>query len=271
MSASGFPDKKLLIQLPSVPCRFVKLTIVGSGTGVPREDRGSPAYLLAFAASRVLVDSGPGTLRQLACAGVSINDITHIFYTHCHPDHTLDFGAFLFASKSLALLRHKNLTVVGPKGFLEFYEKWKNLYGTWIQPDTYKLEILEMLNSEKSFDDFTVQSKEMVHIYFSVGYRFTEHGRSVVLSGDTDYHEGIVELGKGADILLLECSLPDDMRCPGHLTPALCGRIAREANPKKLVLSHFYPTCDKTDIKTAVSKEWDGEIALATDFMEFVV
>lgn len=249
----------------------MKLTILGSGTGVPREDRGSPAYLLTFAKSKALVDSGPGALRQLVKTGVSVNDVTHIFYTHCHPDHTLDFGAFLFAAKNLGSIRHNNLVVVGPKGFLEFHEKWKNLYSTWIQPDTYKLEILEMLNSEKSFEDFTVQSKEMVHIYFSVGYRFSENGKSLVLSGDTDYHEGIVELGRSADILLLECSLPDDMRWPGHLTPALCGRIAREAGPKKLVLSHFYPACDKTDVKTAVSKEWDGEIVLATDFMEFSV
>ena len=42
-----------------------EVIVIGSGTGVPSLNRASPAILLKTKNTFVLLDSGPGTLRQL--------------------------------------------------------------------------------------------------------------------------------------------------------------------------------------------------------------
>ena len=54
---------------------------------------------MQIGASRLLFDSGPGTMRRLLEAQTTIFDITHIFYSHFHPDHTGEFVPFIFATK----------------------------------------------------------------------------------------------------------------------------------------------------------------------------
>ncbi|MFH0867715.1 MAG: MBL fold metallo-hydrolase, partial [Candidatus Woesearchaeota archaeon] len=79
------------------------------------------------------------------------------------------------------------------------------------------------------------------------------------------YCNEIIETSKNADLLILECSFPDKEE--DHLTPSLCGKIATKAKVKKLVLTHFYPECDKVDVKKQCSKEYNGKIIVAKDFM----
>ena len=98
---------------------------------------------------------------------------------------------------------------------------------------------------------------------FSV--RIEYNNKSIVYSGDTDYSDEIIKISKNADLLILECSFP--YKTEGHLTPSLCGRIAANANAKKLVLTHMYPECDKVDMKKLCGKEFSGKIVLAKDFM----
>ena len=81
--------------------------------------------------------------------------------------------------------------------------------------------------------------------------------------------EEMIDLGKEVDLMILECSTPDEMKLPGHLTPSACGKLAQKAGCRKLCLTHFYPTCDLKDIRTKCSSEYDGELFLAEDLMEF--
>ena len=110
-----------------------------------------------------------------------------------------------------------------------------------------------------------VKSIKSRHTKNSVSYRIEHNNKSIIYSGDTDYSNEIIKISKNADLLILECSFP--YKAEGHLTPSLCGKIAAKANVKKLVLTHFYPECDKVDIKKQCGKEFNGKIVLAKDFM----
>jgi ribonuclease BN (tRNA processing enzyme) len=104
----------------------------------------------------------------------------------------------------------------------------------------------------------------------SRGYRFeSSSGKAVVLSGDTDYCQGMIELGQGADLMILECATPEEEKLPGHLVPSLAGKLAKEADCKKLCLTHFYPPCDLDVIRESVSTIYGGELFLARDLMQF--
>jgi len=71
--------------------------------------------------------------------------------------------------------------------------------------------------------------------------------------------------------LILECSLPDGMEVEGHLTPSLAGKLADMANVRKVVLTHFYPECLKTDIETQCRKTFSGDLILGKDLLEISI
>src|SRR4030043_254397 len=185
--------------------KMAELILLGSGTGVPSLKRGSPGLVVVTEGSRILIDSGPATLRRMLEVGLTYQDMDLLLYTHIPPDHVSDLVPFLFASKYSDLPRKRDLLCVGGPGFRRYFNKIKKVYGSWIASDV--------------------------------------------------------------DLLVLECSFPNDKKVEGHLTPSLAGRIALESRCKKLLLVHFYPVCDQTDILKECRDVYSGEIILGEVLM----
>ncbi len=250
----------------------MELIIIGSGTAIPTLKRASPSIFLKIANKNLLIDSGSGTIRRLLEAPIDYLQIDYLFYTHLHPDHTIDFASFLFAYKNPANLREKDLRVIGPVGFKKFYEQLISLYGDWIIPQSYNLILTEVWEDDIEFDTYRLKIKPILHSENSVGYRFeTQNGKNVTISGDTDYCPQIIELAKDTDLLILECAFPDEIKVEGHLTPFYAAKIANESNCKKLLLTHFYPLCDNYDIQSQCKKQYKGEFLLAEDLMKLQI
>ncbi len=248
------------------------LTVLGSGTCVPSLSRSSCSVLVACGQDRILVDIGAGTIRRLMECGMSIHEITHICITHFHPDHTGELASFLFASKYPASRRRTTpLTLVAGVGIHEFLEALVGLYGHWVDLGSEILVVHELSvqgPDEIRFGEWFLRSTPVPHNPESVAYRITSpSGASVVISGDTDTTGDLVQLSRNADLLVCECSFPDNRKVPGHLTPSLAGSIAAAAGVKKLLLTHFYPECDLVDIETECRKTYNGSIVAAQDLM----
>lgn len=249
----------------------VSVTIIGSGTCVPSLTRSACSVLMQFGNKKLLFDAGPGTMRRLLESGVTIFDITHIFFSHLHPDHTGELVPFLFANKYPdGTRRNRPLTICGGTGFLAFYNQLKSIYGQWIDGDG-KLTILEFGHEGmdfKEFDNFMINTIPVKHQQESVAFKVTApNGVTMVYSGDTDYSENLIELAKNADLFICESALPDHLKADGHLTPSLAGKTATLANVKQLVLTHFYPECDHVDIEEQCKKTYTGSLILAKDLM----
>lgn len=104
------------------------------------------------------------------------------------------------------------------------------------------------------------------HIDSSVAYRFDHPaGGSLVISGDTGPCEGLVELAHGVDTLVLECSFPDPSPFTTHLSPEDAGQLAAKTNCRRLLLTHFYPRVETSDIIGGASSSFSGSIVLAED------
>ena len=252
------------------------VTILGSGTCIPSLKRSSCSILIDIDGVKLLMDSGAGTIRRLLETHTRIFDISYIFYSHFHPDHSGELASFLFSTKySGKHLRKAPLTIVAAKGFKAFYDRLKIAYGSWIELAPHVLNMVELDNSApdlKRFDSFSVASTPVEHNEESLAYKIIDaDGKSVVYSGDTDYSDGLIELAENADILICESSLPDDLKVDGHLTPSLAGMIASRANVKKLVLTHFYPECDTYDMIGQCRRTYTGPLVLAEDLMKIDV
>jgi len=249
-----------------------ELIILGSGTGVPSLRRGSPGLLLLSERSKVLIDSGSGTLRKMLEVGTTYRDIDLLLYTHNHPDHIADLVPFLFACKYADFPRQKDLLCIGGPGFKHYFSQLKEVYGSWIDPQSYHLTIKEISKKPLLFHDLKIFAKPMAHIPESVGYRIEfQDGKSIAVSGDTDYCKNIIDLAFGVDLLVLECSFPDEKKVEGHLTPSLTGRIGLELNCKRLLLTHFYPVCDQIDLLEQCRRVYKGEIIIGEDLMEIKI
>jgi len=254
----------------------ITVTVLGSGTCVPSLERSSCSVMLEVSNSRLLFDSGPGTMRRLLRTNTTIFEVDYIFYSHFHPDHSAELVPFLFATKYPDMSQRQTvLTIVAGGGFEDFLARLKGVYGKWIDLDPGLLEIMEMNNQAADslrLKAFTVQSTPVEHNPESIAYRITSTGGySTVYSGDTDYSENLIALSKGADLLICESALPDDLHLKGHLTPSLAGNIATRAGVKKLVLTHFYPECDQVDIEQECRKTYNGPLVLAEDLMRIQI
>lgn len=249
---------------------FMKVTILGSGTAVPSLQRNSSSVLIQAEESNTLVDFGYGNLKQLLHLGITYHDIDRIFFTHNHPDHICDLVPFLFAARYYPAPRKKELEIVGGPGFEIFFQNLTSAFKHWLVPAEYPIRITEIDEGKKNFGCYQVTFKKVQHIEMSRGYRFENSaGKSVALSGDTDYCQGMIELGKQADLMILECAMPDEDKVAGHLVPALAGKLAKEADCKMLCLTHFYPPCDLDAMRETVSALYKGNLVLAHDLMQF--
>ena len=252
------------------------VTILGSGTCVPSLRRSSCSVLVEADQAKLLFDMGPGTMRRLLDAGATIGEITHLFFSHFHPDHTGELASFLFASKyPPERRRHSRLRITAAEGFMAFSGRLNDLYGHWVEMEEGVVDIFEMSSERPDYlqiDPVDIHTFPLDHIESSIGYRITTpNGTSVVYTGDTDYCKNAVRLAMNADLCICECAFPDNMKVAGHLTPSLAGKIATEAQVKALLLTHFYPECDDIDILEQCRKTYKGEIMRAEDLMRIEI
>ena len=249
----------------------MKITILGSGTGWPRLERGAPAYLLEVGEEKFLLDIGPATIPRLLKLGVKIEEIDAFFLSHFHPDHVTDLIPFFFATRyALGYKREKPVNLYAGEGFSRFFAGLQNAFGRWVEPPEGLLKVEELSTScESAFlkPPLEIRTAPVAHNPESLAYRFDFEGKSLVYSGDTDYSPSLIALAREADLLILECSFPEGQKVPGHLVPSLAGQMAGEARVKKLVLSHFYPPCEEADLIGPCRNYFSGEIILAEDFM----
>jgi len=251
----------------------LSVTILGSGTCVPSLKRSSCSALIETGGKKLVFDLGPGTMRRLLEVDTKIFDISFIFFSHFHPDHTGELVSFLFSSKySGKEQRQTPITFIAGRGFAEFYNRLKMVYGNWVELEPGLINIVELDNKNYDiikFDDFTIESIPVEHNDESLAYRITSrNGISVVYSGDTDFSNNLVTLANEADLLICESALPDELKVKGHLTPSLAGKIATMANVRELMLIHFYPECDEVDIEKQCRKTYSNQLILAEDLMK---
>src|SRR5262250_3684333 len=72
----------------AVPKKGTRLITLGTRSGPnPTVGRAQASNLLIVNGALYIVDAGPGVMRRLTRAGISIRDIDNIFITHAHDDH----------------------------------------------------------------------------------------------------------------------------------------------------------------------------------------
>lgn len=243
----------------------MKLTVLGAGTCIPYPGYSPAGYLVMIGGMPVLLDAGPGTLVRLADQGISYRDLDFVLISHLHPDHVLDLLTLLQASNATpGWQRVKPLNVFGCQGFETFLDKLFSIFdGT--APESFPLQVHELTPEHVDFGTWSLHTALTHHTDESLAFRLTEGSHSLVYSGDVASPESLIQLAQGADLLLIECSLPDGWQTPDHLVPAQVGELARDAGVGSVVLTHRYPPALQTDVVSQVRSIYSGPVFAAYD------
>lgn len=254
----------------------MKVIVLGSGTSVPMPRRASPSIAVFFNDNPLLLDIGPGTLRQLSRIGISHEKIDQIIISHFHPDHTADLVHFLFVTHIPRIKdRRKKFRISGPEGLKNLIMGMRKVYKGLLEipPDMIEIEEYKINGPDKkNYGNYSISSMPVSHTPNSLAYLIKDKDETgLVYSGDTDFSDDIVSFAKGSDFLILECSMPEGEEIEGHLTPSQAGRVADLAGVKRLMLIHFYPEVLATDITRGCRKYYKGELILARDMMQVFI
>jgi ribonuclease BN (tRNA processing enzyme) len=243
----------------------LKITVLGAGTCIPYPNFSPAGYLVYIDQKPLLLDAGPGTIARMASQGVNYQDLEFILISHLHPDHVLDLLTLLQVYNATpGWTRTEKLTVIGCRGIEYFLQEQYRLFDG-VKPENYPLQIYEMNAETIDFEGWSLVSALSLHTPESLAFRITSKGKSLVISGDASSPDNLIELARGADLLICECSFPSGWESPDHLSPYQVCMLAKNASVKRVVLTHRYPQAIQEDVVSQVKALYDGEVIGAID------
>ncbi len=253
----------------------VEVVVIGSGTVALQADRVCAGYYVQAGANRLLFDCGPGTPHQLARFGLPWDSLTHVAISHFHTDHVAGLPLLLFAMRyGLPNRRTAPLALAGPPGTVQLRERLADAFGDFMRDPGFEIETREMDDGDDlSLDSTTrLRAHRTRHTESSIAYRLETLGGSIGYTGDTGMSESLGEFFSDVDLLIAECSLPDEQGIDSHMTPSRVAMLARLARPGRLLVTHVYPQLERLDLASLIRDGgWDGPVMLARDGMRLQV
>lgn len=303
----------------------LQIAITGSGSALPDPFRGGASCALILDGRILQFDFGRQVMENQMLMGINPLRIDEIYFTHLHFDHINDYDYYATAAWLSGL--QKDVAVYGPPGtqFMSdsaikgmnkvMYDHIRAMRNRPVRPLNVRAEppflIKEVTGGVVAENDsYKVTCARVPHTggdVVSLGYRIESKYGVVAISGDTAASDVMVELGKNADVMLHELTIPDfgmttggsfssaamhnqdqvGGKAAGHTSPTLLGELAAKANVRMLVpyhlapygsvpaaieMSSLYYGSDTDDsiwaaFIAAIRKSYGGKVVLARDRM----
>jgi ribonuclease BN (tRNA processing enzyme) len=176
-----------------------------------------------------------------------------VIISHLHADHFLDLVpysyALIYAPKQQPVPVHiwegtdnpARPRLIAPPNAGEVFQR---VVGAWGNDDliesAFELEEYSA-GHEVEVGDIRASFHPVPHFVETFAVRINGGGGHMVYSADTRPGKEIVDVARGADLLLIEGTLPRPERTGlrGHLTPEEAGEHARRAGVSRVVITHI--------------------------------
>ncbi len=260
-----------------------QLHVVMCGTGSPLADanRASACVAVVAGGEVILIDTGPGSWRQVALNKVPAQNVSAILLTHFHSDHIGDLGEAI--TQTWLAGRAKPLEVYGPPGVERVVAGFAQAYSLDVD---YRIahhteQLLPRAASGAAAREVKLKTPDEAATVFernglkviafkvehdpvkpAYGYRLDYRGRSAVISGDTTKNANVVRHATGADLLIHEVLAKDVLTFASnsleragdkrratltrdiidyHTSPVEAAEVAAAAKVETLVFTHMVP------------------------------
>lgn len=284
----------------------MKVTFLGTGSPEPSVKRASSGYLVNIGSDNILLDCGGGVFDRLLQASHHPCDITHLFFSHLHSDHMMDYGRLIHAAWDEAAdengrppvhvfgpspIRTINERLFGKEGVFASdlsartehnasQEVWAARGGSlpraWPSP---RITEIEPGYSYESPNGWKLTSCRVPHAQPQLeclAFRIDYEEKSFVYSGDAALCVELEALANNCDVLLHWCYRQQGDRTSPTIEkmspdPVQIAQLASRVGARKLYLTHLRNSMDNEAthhrINTQMSAHFSGESHIAQDLM----
>lgn len=237
----------------------MKLTVLGSGSSVPHPKRSSAGFWLETDGGSLLLDCSASAIHRMAQENLDWANLDAIWISHFHLDHCGGLAPFLFATKHApdTQSRTKPLRIFGGEGLGKLIETFDSADGYDLLKQPFPVEIVEIAEKERfeTFPGLEATALSTPHKDESHALRLRDNrGKMLVYTSDTGFFEDLATFAGGVDLLVIECSFVKNKPVQKHLELVDVMKIAFEAGPKRMMLTHFYPEWDNVDFNEEVRR-----------------
>jgi ribonuclease BN (tRNA processing enzyme) len=242
----------------------VRLTVIGKSPAFTDAGGACSGYLVEEGPTRLLLDCGNGVFGKLGAATDPFA-LDGVVISHVHADHVLDLVPFAYAllfarggGPSPPMPLH-----VPPGGA----ERLHRLSGIWGDDG-----LITTAFAVREYDPGATLTVGDVEVRFAPVPHYVPTwavslGGRIVFGADCAPNDAVVDLARGAGVLLLEATLGvAESAAPfGHLTPAQAGELARRAGVPRLVVTHVPATFDETWVCAEAAGAFAGRVEVARE------
>jgi ribonuclease BN (tRNA processing enzyme) len=221
----------------------MRLQFVGCGDAFGSGGRFNTCFHLVGKTTNALIDCGATSLVAMTKLAIARNDIDTIFISHFHADHVAGLPFFLLEANYVTK-RARPLTIAGPPGLTNrLPEIMEGAFpGTGHLPLSFALSLVELqIGKPNDVGDVRVTPFHVVHDDRAgpcLGFRFEIEGKVLAFSGDTQWTDALIEIGREADLFICE-AYTRDKPIATHMALSLLEQHLDRIRPKRLILTHM--------------------------------
>lgn len=247
----------------------MKVTILGSGGSAVSAKRACPSFIVD---DSMLLDIGPGALKNLRVSRLETERISRVFISHTHADHISDLIPFLWAIQIDGRLNA--LEVRGPPGFKQTFQKLLECTST---PDGFFKFPLTVSELDFGRKEDLVSTCRTSHAVPTLAFRIELNGKSLCYSADTSFCPAVVELARNVDLLIHESTFLQDQEkiaeLTHHSTARMAGKAGKMAEAKQLALFHIPPPNDhrEDEFHREAVEAYGDEVIISTDLLSLQI
>jgi len=242
----------------------MEVTVLGSDGTWPRADGAASGYLIRHDGFALWQDLGTGTMANLQ-RHVDLREVDAVAVSHVHADHFVDLFPFFYARRYGGPTPAPRIPLITPSGTESRIRAMLSEAGWEEFPVCFELLEVEP-GTGLDLGPLHVATARMAHPVPTLGMRYEADGVAVAYSADTGPTEELVELARGADLLIAEATwLADGKDYPPdlHMTAKEAGEHAASAEATSLMLAHIQPIYDTDHSREEASAAFDGPVEVA--------
>jgi ribonuclease BN (tRNA processing enzyme) len=238
------------------PMRWITL---GSAP-YPKADEPCSGYLLQAGGANVLIDIGGGTLGVLQ-HWINLENLHAVWISHLHADHFADmpllYYAFAFANRQM-----RKIPVLGPPGWAKRVEDFVRSASDHHMSNFFQVVELKDRGIAE-IGELRIQARAVEHGVPAFGMTARFGDRCLAYTGDSGPCHALVEMAKGARILVSEVGT-DVLEIPSvHCSPEDAALTAQHAGVARLVLTHLAPDLNPDAAVERAGEHFHGAIEVA--------
>lgn len=221
----------------------MQLQFVGTGDAFGSGGRFNACFHVACSEFNFLVDCGASSLVAMKHFGIDRNSIDLIILTHYHADHCGGVPFFILDAQFVAH-RTRPLTVAGPPPVKKWFSRQMeaSFAGLLATGRKFELTLAELTPRQPwRFRNAEIRSFEVPHgppPESSHGYRIRVDDKVLAVSGDTEWSDRLIDIGRHADLFVSEAYVYDG---PVHMHLAYTQLVEKLPliEPKRLIVTHM--------------------------------